>query len=226
MDARHLRALVGRAAELAELERALDQLAAGEPWFVQIVGEPGIGKSRLLAELCRRGEDRGHLVLDGRAAEFERDVPFGLIVDALNDYLGSLEPAVLRAIDGELLRELASVFPSLPRRDRDATRPDNGAERYRLHYAVRSVLERLTRRQPVLLALDDVHWADAASVELLTHLLRRFRGRLLTAVAYRHAPTRLLATLAGAARAGSGSRLELVPLTSEEARAADGPDRG
>ena len=89
----------------------------GEPWFVQIVGEPGIGKSRLLAELCRRGEDRGYLVLDGRAAEFERDIPFGLIVDALNDYLGSLEPAVLRALDEDVLRELASVFPSLPRGD-------------------------------------------------------------------------------------------------------------
>ena len=57
-----------------------------------IVGEPGIGKSRLLGELCRRGEERGYLVLDGRAAEFERDIPFGLVVDALNDYLGSLEP--------------------------------------------------------------------------------------------------------------------------------------
>ena len=83
-----MRALVGRDHELAELDGALDRLAAGEPWFVQIVGEPGIGKSRLLAELCRRGEDRGYLVLEGRAAEFERDIPFGLIVDALNDYLG------------------------------------------------------------------------------------------------------------------------------------------
>ena len=108
-------ALVGRARELAEIEGALDRLAGGEPWFVQIVGEPGIGKSRLLAELCRRGEDRGYLVLDGRAAEFERDIPFGLIVDALNDYLGSLDPALLRALDEDLLAELASIFPSLPR---------------------------------------------------------------------------------------------------------------
>ena len=110
-----MRALVGRDHELAELDVALDQLAAGEPWFVQISGEPGIGKSRLLAELCRRGEDRGYLVLEGRAAEFERDIPFGLIVDALNDYLASLEPAILRSLDDDALSEIASILPSLPR---------------------------------------------------------------------------------------------------------------
>ena len=59
MDAKPVPALVGRARELSEIEAALDRLAAGEPWLVQIVGEPGIGKSRLLAELSRLGEDRG-----------------------------------------------------------------------------------------------------------------------------------------------------------------------
>jgi ATP/maltotriose-dependent transcriptional regulator MalT len=223
MDGKHLCALVGRARELAELDRALDQLAAGEPWFVQIVGEPGIGKSRLLAELCRRGEARGYLVLDGRAAEFERNIPFGLIVDALNDYLGSLEPAMVRALDEDVLRELSSIFPSLPRQSEAESRGDD-ADRYRLHYAIRSLLERLTRRQPLLLALDDVHWADAASIEVMTHLVRRFRGPLLTAVAYRHAPPRLLAALEGTTRAGLGSRLDPAPLTSEEAQQLIGRD--
>jgi predicted ATPase len=139
-------------------------------WFVQILGEPGIGKSRLLAELCRRGEDRGYLVLDGRAAEFERDVPFGLIVDALSDYIGSLDPAILRAHDDDPLQELASIFPSLPRQEPATHGAAHGAERYRLHYAIRSVLERLSERQPMVLALDDLHWADAASIEMLAHL--------------------------------------------------------
>jgi ATP/maltotriose-dependent transcriptional regulator MalT len=210
-------AFVGRARELAELEGALDQLAAGESWCVQIVGEPGIGKSRLLAELCRHGEDRGYLVLTGRAAEFERDIPFGLMVDALNDYFGSLEPAVFRALDEDVPRELAAVFPALPREPDSAASGGEGAERYRLHYAVRAVLERLATRQPVLLALDDVHWADTASVEMLSHLLRRFRGPGLMAVAYRQAPSRLVAALDGAARAGRASRLEPALLTLEEA---------
>ncbi len=224
MDADDAGGLVGRARELAELDQALERLAAREPWFVQIVGEPGIGKTRLLAELCRRGDARGYLVLNGRAAEFERDIPFGLIVDALNDYLAALEPATLRALDEDVLGELASIFPSLPRPDRTGAQgPGEGAERYRLHYAIRSVLERLTRRQPVLLALDDVHWADAASVEVMAHLVRRFRGPLLMAVAYRHVPARLLAALEGTARGGMGSRLELAPLSSREARALIGP---
>ena len=76
----------------------------------------------------------------------------------------------------------------------------------------------------MLLALDDVHWADAASVELLTHLLRRFRGPLLTAVAYRKAPTRLLAALEGSARGARGSRLELAPLGPDDAAALIGPE--
>ena len=145
MDTEPVRALVGRARELNELEAALDQLASGEPCLLQFVGEPGIGKSRLLAELCRRGEDRGHLVLEGHAAEFERDIPFGLIVDALNDYLGSLEPALLRALDESLVTELAAVFPALPSQYRGDASGGEGAERYRLHYAVRSLLERLDR---------------------------------------------------------------------------------
>ena len=170
-----MRALVGRDHELAELDVALEQLAAGEPWFVQISGEPGIGKSRRLAELCRRGEDRATWC---SRAEFERDIPFGLIVGALNDYLASIEPAMLRAVDEDALSELASILPSLPRpEDSGSRRPGEGAERYRLHYAIRNVLERLTRRQPMLLALDDVHWADAGSVEVLSHLPVRTRAR-------------------------------------------------
>jgi predicted ATPase len=60
--------LVGRASEVAEVDHGLDRVGTGEPWFVQLTGEPGIGKTRLLAELCRRAEQRGWLVLDGRAA--------------------------------------------------------------------------------------------------------------------------------------------------------------
>jgi ATP/maltotriose-dependent transcriptional regulator MalT len=223
VDAEQVRGLVGRTHEVAALETALDRLAAGKPWLLEIVGEPGIGKSRLLAELCRRGEDRGYLVLDGRADEFERDIPFGLIVDGLNDYLGSLEPAFLHALDEDLLRELTTVFPALPREYRGAASRAEGAERYRLHYAVRSLLERLAGRQPLVLALDDVHWADAASIEMLAHLLRRFRGPLLMAATCRQAPTRLLVGLEGRSRAGHGSRVELAPLTATETAELLGP---
>src|SRR5262249_57331556 len=89
--------------------------------------------------------------------------------------------------------------------------------RYRGDHAIGPRHERLARQQPVMLALDDVHWADAASLEALVRLLRRFRGGLLVAVAYRRAPPRLIAALEETARAGYGSRLDLGPLTPDEA---------
>jgi len=209
--------LVGRAREVGELERAVDRVLSGAPYVVEIVGESGIGKSRLLAELGRHAAKRGFLVLDGRAAEFERDIPFGVIVDALNDYVGGLEPSVLRALDEDSLAELASILPSLSALAPGKVGPRPDAERYRVHYAIRTLLERLAARQPVLLSLDDAHWADPASYEVIAYLLRRFHGRLLGAIAFRHAPKRLEAALESVARIGSGVRLELQPLTEEEA---------
>ena len=89
-----------------------------------------------------------------------------------------------------MLRALASILPSLAGQDGGETARGPGPERYWLHHAIRTLLERLAQRQPVLLVLDDVHWADAASIEVITHLVRRFRGPLLTAVAYRSRPPR------------------------------------
>ncbi len=202
----------------------LDAVQSGAPWFVGIVGEPGIGKTRLLSELGRRAEERGWLVLDGRAAEFERDVPFGLIVDALNDYLGGLEPALLRSLDDDALAELTSIFPSFSSRGGRLAAQRAGMERYRVHYAIRALLERLAARDALVLALDDVHWADAASIEVIGHLARRFRGPLLLAVAARRPPGRLDASLVAAQRAGFGSRLQLAPLSSDDAAVLLGPD--
>ena len=217
--------LVGRKRETAELERTLDRVAEGVPQAVQLTGEPGIGKSRLLAELSNLAEKRGYLVLDGRAAEFERDIPFGLIVDALNDYAGGLERAVLRALDASAVEELASILPSLSGLSEGRPTTPDGAGRYRFHYAVRALLERLARRQPVILVLDDLHWADAASLEVIAHLLRRFQGSLLIAMAFRPVPRHLAVALENLARSGSGLRLDLGPLTAEEAQGLIDPHR-
>ena len=204
--------LIGRASELAELDRGLDRLGAGQPWFVQIIGEPGIGKSRLLLELVRRARARGYLVLAGRAAEFEQDLPFAVLRDACNDYLGSFDRRLRLSLRSETLSELAAVFPSL-----GGAGPDLGDDRYRTHYAIRALLEWLAARQPTVVALDDVHWADAASVEVIAHLLRRFSGPVLGALAARQRPARLAAVLDSATRTGFGTRIELAPLTAAEA---------
>src|SRR4029077_12970043 len=129
-----------------------------------------------------------------------------------------LEPSVIRALDEESLAELASILPSLSAHATEKTsrRPD--AERYRVHYAIRALLERLATRQPVLLSLDDAHWADPASLEVIAHLLRRFRGPLLVAAAFRHVPSQVAAALEAVARVDSGVTLELRPLTEQEAK--------
>ncbi|HWD73972.1 MAG TPA: hypothetical protein VG371_02455 [Solirubrobacteraceae bacterium] len=85
-------------------------------------------------------------------------------------------------------------------------------------------VERLVTRQPVALVLDDVHWADAASVELIGHLVRRFRGPLVGAFASRRPPARLAAALVAAERDGYASGLELTPLSADEAQALLGDD--
>ncbi len=144
---------------------------------MQIVGEPGIGKSRLLAELTHRVQARGYLVLRGRAAEFELDVPFAVVLDALNDYFGTLEPAFLQSLGPETLGVLAAIFPSLAASVDTLPEPRLQSERYRIHYAIRALLERLAERRPMVVIIDDVQWADAASVEMISHVLRASAGR-------------------------------------------------
>src|ERR1044072_7448425 len=87
--------VVGRERELAAVGAALARLGDGESGLLAIIGDPGIGKTRLLEELAERGADAGHLVLSGAASEFERDLPFSVFVDALDAYLGSLASAEL-----------------------------------------------------------------------------------------------------------------------------------
>ena len=84
--------LVGRTGEVGQIEDALAALAEGGPAVIELVGEPGIGKTRLLAELARRADARGQIVLSGSASELERDLPFWVFVDALYDYVRGLEP--------------------------------------------------------------------------------------------------------------------------------------
>jgi predicted ATPase len=76
---------VGRAEELDALEQTLDELNRGPPGAIEVVGEPGIGKTRLLSELAALAELRGHLVLAGSASELERELPFSVFVHALDE---------------------------------------------------------------------------------------------------------------------------------------------
>ncbi|MQA74189.1 MAG: AAA family ATPase [Solirubrobacterales bacterium] len=211
--------LVGRREECTRLRAVLRRMGSGGGISaVAIAGEPGIGKSRLLAELLEVAEDAQSLTLSGRAAQFERDVPFAVFVDALDGYLASQNPRRLEALGSAHLTELARIFPSLGKLGGPA-RGAVQAERYRAHYAVRGLLDSLARARPVVLALDDLQWADEASLELASHLLRRPGStRGLLALAYRagEAPSRLADAVAVAIREDRLELVELGPLSEAE----------
>jgi DNA-binding CsgD family transcriptional regulator len=220
--------IVGRTDELDALEQALDELDRGRSGAVELVGEPGIGKTRLLRELAARAELRGQLVLSGSASELERDLPFSVFVDALDEYVRGLDPKQLTALAVDVRAELAHVLPSLTKLA-GGHEPALQHERYRSHRAVRALLERLAESTPLVLVLDDLHWADSASVELLGALLRRPpAAAVLMALArrLRHLPERLLVALERAQRAGALTGIELGALTPDEARALLGESVG
>jgi ATP/maltotriose-dependent transcriptional regulator MalT len=213
--------LVGRAEMCGVFDDALAELDGGRSSALALMGEPGIGKTRLLTELAARADRRGYLVLRGSATELERDLPFAMFVDALDEYVRGLAPQRLGALDDETRAALADVLPSLTRvaAPRTVVGPH---DRYRVHAALRELLERLTAIKPLVLLLDDLHWADSASVELFDALLRRPPdAAVLIALTFRprQMPDRLVATLERAYRSGAVVRLDVGVLTRVEARA-------
>jgi ATP/maltotriose-dependent transcriptional regulator MalT len=197
------------------LDRALAAVERGPSRAVGLRGEPGIGKSRLLAELASRAEERGHLVLAGRATELERDLPFALLIEAFDRQLASEPP---RRLDDEHLAQLAAVLPAVAGMPgiEPAPSPDG---RHRVARAVRALLELLAGQRPVTVLLDDVQWADAASADVLALLLHRPPATgVLMALATRagRAPD-LEAALDTAVRNGAADVLAVGPLSRKEA---------
>jgi predicted ATPase len=207
--------LIGRAREREAIADALDALSA-RPGVVVIEGEPGIGKSRLLEHLGASAGGRGCTVLDGRASEFEADLPHALWTDALD---GHLARAGDRALARLGLADPAALAASLPALSGVAGEAMH-ADRHRAHRALRDLLERLAGARPVVLCLDDVHWADPASVDALAALVRRPpAGRVLLAMATRERqlPPALAAAVGDAAREDRLTLLDVAPLSREEA---------
>ena len=206
-------ALVGRAQEWDALRGALAACDAQRGLrAVLLVGEPGIGKTRLLAELMAETARRGGTVLDGSAFEAESDRPYGPWIDALR----RLPPV---AIGDQLGGELAPLLPEL---GQAAARPDS---RDRLFGAVAELLAaRVHSAPPVLLVFDDVHWCDAASAELLHYLARMNRHRpVLLALSARDGELAdneaILRVLRGLRHDGVLEEIAVAPLSADETAA-------
>ncbi|MFG2000766.1 AAA family ATPase [Spirillospora sp. NPDC048911] len=217
--------LVGRHDVLQVFDQTLDSWRDGGFRHLTLVGEPGMGKTRLLKELQRAARARGLPTLAGRAAQFEQDTPFGLVIDALDDLIEGADADLGADLDADLRRLLSPVFPVLAP-DPAAARSEgariedlSGLARHHLHKAMRKLLDLIAGPAGLVLLLDDVHWADEPSVDLLDYLVRHPpRSKVLLAMAYRpaQAAPRLM-TITG------GRRIPVRPLTETEAAEVVGP---
>jgi len=202
--------LVGRVRELATLDRGWELARdAGQPCgegegdrggqgdaiapesaerFIVLAGDPGIGKTRLIAELARRAHQSGAVVLAGRSPQ-DTLVPYQPFLEALRHYLLSLSLSELRSTAREYGSELALLIPELRRRIPDLPPPlssEPETARYRLFEAVVGLLAEISALAPALLVLDDLHWADRPTLLLLRHLARAPAvSRLMILGAYR-----------------------------------------
>ena len=179
----------GRRSELARLERELDAVRAGCGRVAFVVGEPGIGKTRLLEEFAARGRAAGAEVLYGRCFEGEFAPPFAPFAEALSSYARERDGEGLRVELGEFAGIVAKIVPELCQRLPNLAAPVALApeeERPRLLDAVAQLLWACARRAPLVLVLDDLHWADGATLALLRYLARFVgRHRVLLLAAHR-----------------------------------------
>ncbi|MDP9236728.1 MAG: AAA family ATPase, partial [Chloroflexota bacterium] len=180
---------VGRREEMEQLKDALDGAISGKAALVFVAGEPGIGKTRLAEEFAVYAELRGAHVLSGRAYEGGSSLPYTPFVEALRQYTRSRPDDELRAQLGPGAPEVATLVSEIRQRfpDIEAAPPlDPEAERLRLFESVTQFVRNASAAGPIVLYLDDLHWADKPSLLLLQHLAQRTaRDRLLVLGAYR-----------------------------------------
>ncbi|MDQ6798793.1 MAG: AAA family ATPase [Actinomycetota bacterium] len=196
---------VGRAEELARLDNALARTVAGEATALVVGGESGVGKTRLVSEFLERGaRGAGATVLNGGCIDLGNGgLPYWPVVDALRSLVRRLGRASLEEAVGPLQSELSVLLPELGASDA-ADRPalTGPAAQSRLFELVLGILEHLAQRGPVVLVVDDLHWADQSTRDLLSFVIANLRD----------APVMIIATYRSDALV-SGHRLQ--PLLAE-----------
>ena len=206
----------GRDDELAALADAFEAAAGGTPRTVLVGGDAGSGKSRLAGEFSARVRDRA-LVLAGGCVDLgAASLPYAPFVAALRELVrGQGAAAVAALLPGQRAGELAGLLPEFGAAPSGA---DPDTARARLFELLLTLLESLAERQPLVMVIEDVHWADRATCDLLSFLVRNLRqAAVLLLVTFRsdslHRTHPLRPLLAGLERVDAVTRLELPRLT-------------
>ncbi len=220
--------VVGRYAELEELDRALVDSAARKHRFLLVEGHRGLGKSRLLAEAMQRAGTRGLRCFFGRCLESHQAIPYSsltpMVTECLTREHGQLE-SVMRRLSGPTLTELGTIIPGLA--TADGPRESLTAEERRslLFHGMGDLLCLLSERAPLILFLDDIHFVDDASLEVLYRLLDRDDGGVVVygagrseALTQQEAPSPLLRLFALLRQSPNFSNVSLATLAPQDVK--------
>lgn len=216
---------VGRTEEVAQLHQLLEAARGGRGSVAMLVGEPGIGKTRTAEEFCDYARGTDAVVLWGRCYDGEWAPPFSPFTEAIRKYTQATDDdAHLRSVlanDGpivaRLVPQLRERIPDLP--EPPALPPEG--ERYRLLDAVSGFFARASTLKPLVIVLDDLHWADRSTAALMLHCARELRAsRVLLLGMYRDIEVDrqhpLTSVLADMRRDTTPTRIELVGLEAPE----------
>ncbi|AXB43886.1 helix-turn-helix transcriptional regulator [Amycolatopsis albispora] len=230
--------LVARTSEMRRLRAALARAERNEAGAVLLSGDAGVGKTRVLTELGEHAASRGALVLTGRCLDVrEGGLPYLPFAEALTPLATSGDSAVADALRvrhalGRLLPQLGTVLPPsaeytpVSASDHETMGPvraERDLGQLQLFDAVLGLLTELSERTPVVLLLEDLHWADGSTRNLLSFLLSRLRAqRLLVVASYReedvHRRHPLRPLLSELVRLASVERIDLTPFSEADAR--------
>lgn len=190
-----LSSFVGRAGEIAAIGTGLDSALAGNGSIAILAGEAGVGKSRLAYEILRGAETAGTTVISATCQQLERELPYAPLADGISRYLQLLPDSSLRRLPQAALGQLVQILPTLQDRlpeykpeskgeSNDGILPDES--RQRIVDGIVTFLTRLAELRPLVLFLDDLHWADADSLAVLSRLSQQInRHPILLLLAFR-----------------------------------------
>ncbi len=215
--------LIGRSAEINTLAAGLNEAEAGRGAAFVVVGESGIGKTRLVTTIAEHAAQRGFSVAVGRGYPIETGVPYAVFSDALLPLLRAVEPSVLTLLTRGGTAELTQLFPALALDRQTARVPlvppkgDPAEVKARLLWNFAQFLSRYAAKRPLLVVLENLQWADSASLEMLHFVARQLAGSRLAIVCTHNDPdlrgnASLRAMEHSLRNLGGVQRLRLAPL--------------